>query len=164
MSDHEHGPRIYFVREIRPNRSLSRGAIVVVLAIFAAFNLFTTVFLLIIHAYPVPFFLGLDMVGVTLAFVVLDRRQNSRIEQVRVSSDEVRVVRRPKGKSLTVWSSAPAFTRVAMDETDEDQPRVALTSSGRRFDIGLELGASGRTQLAQELERAILAARSERYS
>jgi len=157
------GARIYLDQLVLPNRSLSRRGMWVVLGIIAAFNGLTTVFLLVIGAYPVPFFLGLDLVGVGIAFAVIEHRRKTRYEQVRVSSDAVEVLRRSGGAARAVWSTSPAFTRVLLDGSDEDAPRLTLASSGRELGIATDLGAEGRRRLAVDLNAAIALARNERY-
>lgn len=157
------GPRIYLDRPILPNQSLSRRGMYVVLGVLAVFNGLTTLFLLAIHAYPVPFFLGLDLVGVGVAFAVIDHRRKTRFEQIRVSSDAVEVLRRHGGVPRSVWSTPPAFTRVELDQADEDCPRLTLNSSGRAVSIAMHMGGDGRAHLADEIRLAIAAARNERY-
>ena len=154
---------IYLDRRVEPNRSLTRRGMFVVLAIVAAFNLFTTVFMLVIRAYPAPIFLGADMAAISLAFLAMDRRHLHRIEHIRISSHRVEVLRRTKGQEGPVWSTAPGFTRIEVDRSDQDRPVVRLASAGRTLEIAAELGAEGRTRLAADLDDAIRAARSERY-
>jgi uncharacterized membrane protein len=154
-------PRVYLDRTVEPNRSLSRRGMIVVLCILALFNLFTAVFMIVIGAYPAPIFLGADMVAVGAAFWVIDRRRSTRTERVTVTSDRVEVYQ--AGASTAVWSTAPGFTRVLLEDPAADLPRLQLASSGKFVDLARHLGPDGRIRLAEELEAAIFRARSERH-
>jgi uncharacterized membrane protein len=133
----------------------------VVLGVLAVFNLFTAGFMIVIGAYPAPIFLGADMIAVSAAFWVIDRRQTARTERVIVTSDRVEVYR--AGVAAAVWSTAPGFTRVVLDGMDGDLPRLRLTSAGKFLDVGSHVGPATRTVLASELEAAIQSAKSERH-
>ncbi len=110
-----------------------------------------------------PFFVGLDLVGLGVAFAVIEHRRKTHYEQLRVSSDAVEVLRRQGGVARSVWSTAPVFTRVLLDTSDEDAPRLSLASSGRELRIGTDLGPDRRLRLASDLQAAIRQARNERY-
>ena len=148
---------------ITPNRSLSPRGLKVLLGIFAAYNIVLGGFLLVIGAFPVPIFLGLDFAAVALAFHVSNRRAR-KAERVQVSAQDVRVVRQQQGRPLTVWSSPTAFTRVAVEAAEEDAPRVRLSLSGRSLTVAQALSPDERTDFARALERAIHEARQERYA
>ena len=62
-----------------------------------------------------------------------------------------------------MWSTAPGFTRVVLDDPDADLPRLRLASAGRFLDLGTHVGPETRTRLAGELEAAIHRARNERH-
>ena len=154
-------PVVYLDRAVEPNRSLSRRGMWVVLGVLAVFNLFTAGFMILIGAYPAPIFLGADMIAVSAAFFVMDRRRTARAERVTVTSDRVEVFR--AGAEAAVWSTAPGFTRVVLDDPDADLPRLRLASAGRFLDLGTHVGPETRTRLAGELEAAIHRARNERH-
>lgn len=152
-------PLLYMDAVITPNRSLSKRGLLVLLGVLAAYNLLLAAFLMAIGAFPVPIFLGLDFLGVFLAFRVSNRRA-ARSERVRVSAERVEVDR----QSRTVWSSPTAFTRIALQDGDQPHARLELRLSGKALAIGRALSPGERRALAQALERAILAARGERHA
>ncbi len=154
-------PVVYLDRAVEPNRSLSRRGMWVVLGLLAVFNLFTAGFMIVIGAYPAPIFLGADMIAVSAAFWVMDRRRTARVERVTVTSDRVEVFR--AGGPAAVWSTAPGFTRVLLDDPDADLPRLRIASAGRFLDLGTHVGPDARTVLAAELDAAIRQARNERH-
>ena len=156
--------RLYMDARITPNRSLSRRGLWLVLGIVAAYNIVVMAFLLVIGAFPVPIFLGLDFVGLLVAFRVSNRRA-SWAEHVQVSADRVQVSHhRPPGRMQTVWSSPTAFTRVAVEKAGEHETQVRLRLSERTLSVGASLSPDERTDFAQALQRAIRDARAERYA
>ncbi|MGC1304532.1 MAG: DUF2244 domain-containing protein [Caulobacteraceae bacterium] len=155
-------PRFYMDAQITPHRSLSKGGFAVLLAVLVAYNLLVMVFLVAIGAFPVPIFLGLDFVGVLVAFRISYRRGGA-LERVQVSADEVRVSRRDRGAEHMVWTSPTAFTRVSIENAGEHETCVRLRLSGRSLSVGASLSPAERADFGSALERAILSARAERH-
>ncbi len=155
-------PHLHMDAELRPNRSLSRRGLVILLSLIAAYNLILAGFLFAIGAFPVPIFLGLDFLAVVVAFRVSNGRSRFA-ERVQVTADQVRVLRQARGRERTVWTSPTAFTRVCVDRRGEHEAHVRLQLSNRAMSVGASLGAKERAAFAVRLEGAIRAARSERY-
>lgn len=154
--------RLYMDRRIAPGRALSPRGLLLLLGGFLAANLLVAGFLLLIGAYPAPLFLGLDFVGVFIAFRVSNARAR-RGERVRVDAERVRVEREDaSGRATEVWSSPTGFTRVAVHRFERG-PRVQLRISGRALTVGTALGAAARQAFGRELEAAVRAARAERW-
>ena len=154
--------RIHLDTVITPERSLPMAGFKVLLGALIVVNLLMAVFFLVIGATPVPIFLGLDVLGVFIAFRISYRRAAIR-ERVVVTADEVQVLKEIGGKGRTVWSSPTAFTRIELDRSGKYGTRVRLALSRRRLLIGQALGPKAREDLAEAVEAAIRSARSERY-
>jgi uncharacterized membrane protein len=155
-------PTLYMDAEIKPHRSLSKRGFYWVIGFVAAWNLIAgAFFVLALHAFPVPIFLGLDVLGVFLAFR-LNYSGAGQIERVQVSAAEVRVLHQYGRTSRTVWTSPTAFTKVMLDGAGEHHSRVSLRLSGRSVIIGAALSPGERDDLAEALEEAIGKARAER--
>jgi len=153
---------LYMDAEIIPHRSLSKRGFRWVFGAIIVFNLITgSFFLFALHAFPVPIFLGLDVLGVFLAFR-LNYSGAGQIERVQISAQEVRVLHQYGRRARCVWTSPTAFTRVALDGAGEHHARVSLHLSGRSVIIGVALSPGERDELAAALERAIKQARMER--
>jgi uncharacterized membrane protein len=152
---------LYMDAMIWPNRSLSPRGLTILLCLFTAYNILVAIFLIIIGAFPVPIFLGLDVLGLALAFHFSNRRARNA-ERVQVSALDIRVTRQEGGRLETIWTSPTAFTRVAVD-VGEDEAEVKLELSGRSLTIAQALSPSERADFAAALQRAIRAAREERY-
>lgn len=153
---------LYMDAVIRPNRSLSRAGMAVVLGLAIAFNLMVAVFLLVVGAPPVLPFLGLDVLALWLALRASNRAL-SRSERVKVTAEVITVSRENEKGAQVVWTSPTAFTRVDLDQPGEHESRVRLFMSRRRLTLARALSPEERVAFARALERAIKAARAERH-
>ena len=148
---------LYMDAVIKPNRSMNRRGLYVLLGVLVAFNL------LVVGAPPVLPFLGLDVLAVALALRA-SFRASERAEHVRVTADAVTVSREDEKGARVVWTSPTAFTRVGIDQPGEHETRVRLMMSRKRLTLGRALSPPERMDFARALERAILRARAERIS
>ncbi len=153
---------LYMDEVIRPNRSLSRRGLWIVLGVLLAFNLAVGALMLMIGAYPVPIFLGLDMLGIVIAFHINTRRALWG-ERVRVDADRIVVSHEGGPRQREVWASPTAFTRISFEGERERAPRLALHVSGKSTFIAMALGMEDRARFAEALRRAISDARGERH-
>lgn len=144
---------VYLDRLIRPARALSPRGLLILMGALVLWNVVVCGVLLLIGAWPVPLFLGLDVVALGIAFLVSNRRARDG-ERVRVSASAVTVER---GAGSVVWAAPPAWTRVLAPGSHGAS--VRLSSSGRTVEVGRALGAADRRRLAQALEHAVAAAR-----
>ena len=151
---------LYMDATITPNRSLSRQGFALLLTELIAINCVTATMFWIAGAWPVPVFLGLDVLAVFIAFRVNNRAARLS-ERVQVSAEEVRVRYETPDAARTVWTSPTAFTRVALE--DEPASRVRLTLSGRKLTVGAALSPRERAAFGRALEAAVQRARSERW-
>jgi len=154
--------RIHLDTVITPERSLSLTGFKLLLGVLILANLIVGTFLLTLGAWPAPIFLGLDVLGVFIAFRISYRRAAMR-ERVVVTSDSVQVLKELDGKTRAVWSSPTAFTRVRLERSDRYGAQLRLTLSRKHLLIGQALGPKEREGLAFALEEAIRQARSERH-
>lgn len=150
--------RLYMDATITLNRSLSPRGFKVLFGCVVAANVLFAIFLFVLGAWPAPMFLGLDVLAVWIAFRANFRAQR-RAEQVRVSAEEVTVLR----DGQTLWRSPTAFTRVDFETIGEFDSRVRLMLSDKRLVIARALAPRERGQFARALESAIREARLERY-
>jgi len=153
---------LYMDAVIKPNRSMSRRGLHVVLGLLVAFNLMVAVFLLVVGAPLVLPFLGLDVLAMWLALRA-SFRAAERAERVRVPAEAGTASREDAKGARVSWTSPTAFTRVGVDQPGEHETRVRLMMSRKRLTLGRALSPPERVDFARALERAILKARSERY-
>jgi uncharacterized membrane protein len=151
---------LYMDAEIRPNRSLSERGFIILIAIVTVANCASAAVFLAMGATFVPFFLGIDVLAVIVAFLV-SFQAGRRVERVQVTSSEVRVIREtPKAVQL-VWESPTAFTRVQVEREAERTVALKLALSGREAEIAAALSPRERADFAKALERAIWRAKRE---
>jgi uncharacterized membrane protein len=154
--------RLYLDAVIRPTRSLPRQGLLILLGLLIGINLVVGTGFVLMGAAPVPIFLGLDVLGVSIAFWASNRQARSA-ERVQVSADHVTVLHEGRSGARTIWSSPTAFTRVRLEETGRYGAQVRLMLSAKRLTIGLALGPRERAGLAESIDNAIRAARAERH-
>jgi len=155
---------LYMDARIAPTRSLSKRGFAWLIGLLIGFNLIIAVFVVaVLRAFPVPIFLGLDVLGVWLAFRA-SYRGAGQAERVLVCAREVRVLHELGTRSRMVWVSPTAFTRVEVEARDAHEARVRLALSGRRLTIAHALSPQERTAFAAALTLAIDQARAERWS
>lgn len=149
----------YMDAVITPHRSLSRRGFIILISVLTGINSLTALLFILLHAVPVPLFIGLDVIAIIVALVA-SRRATRNVERVQVTTAEVRVVREtPKG-AQTVWLSPTAFTRVALGGDDVDDQDLYLRLSDRGVAVARALTRVERREFAAALERAIRRARS----
>jgi uncharacterized membrane protein len=153
---------LYMDAVLTPNRSLPKRGFYWLIGLLIAFNLIIGALFVSMGALPVPIFLGLDVLGVIVAFRA-SYRGARQAERVQVSADQVRVLHQVGRHARTVWSSPTAFTRVAIEAAGEHEARVRLRLSDRSLTVGAALSPLERGDFAVALERAILQARAERH-
>jgi uncharacterized membrane protein len=154
---------LYMDARLAPTRSLSKRGFAWMFGLLVMANLAMAAFVLALHAFPVPFFLGIDVLGVWIAFRVSYGGASGQAERVLVSADEVRVQHEIGRYARTVWTSPTAFTRVTVDAPGEHETCVSLQLSGRSLVLARALSPIERADFAKALEDAIRSARAERY-
>jgi uncharacterized membrane protein len=155
-------PILHLDAVLKPNRSLSKAGLYVLLGVMAAFNMLVAGLFLAMGAKPVPFFLGLDFLAVLLAFHA-SYRQAQRRERVQVSADEITVLQEIGRRRRTLWRSPTAFTRVLVEARGQPEARVTLRLSGRSLMLGAQVSPRERMDFIVALEAAIKSAKAERH-
>jgi len=153
---------LYMDAVIQQNASLPKAGFKVLLGGVVTVNMLFAVFLFVVGAWPVPIFLGLDVLAIWLAFRA-SYRAAARRERVRVCAERVEVSLEADGRSRTVWTSPTAFTGLEVETLNHDDTRVRLRLHGRRYVVGRALSPDERLGLGEALRRAIENARAERY-
>jgi len=153
---------LYMDAVITPNRSLTMRGFYWLIGVLVLFNLAVAALMIALGAFPVPIFLGVDVLAVVLAFRA-SYRSGGLAERVQVSAAEVRVLHQAGARSRTIWSSPTAFTRVAVEQPGEPEARIRLQLSGRALTVAGALSPGERTRFAEALQTAIRQANAERY-
>lgn len=161
MIEYPNSVPVYLDAVLRPNKSLSRPAFLVVMTLIIAINLVSALAFLSVGAIPVVGFLGLDALAVWLAFRLCFRNQE-QWTRVRVTAEHLRVDHRnPRGDASSI-ELPTAFARVELKEPLTPHSWLTLAVRGEAYVIGRFLTVEERQSLAETIRTALIRARSER--
>jgi uncharacterized membrane protein len=141
--------------ELRPHRSLPPAGFNLLMAVLGGFSFASGAFFLSIGAWPVFGFLGLDVLGLYIAFRISYRQVHTTADRLRLAGDALTVDRLRPRRPAQRWVFQPFWLRVILDEGPRGPNRLMLTSHGRRVEIGPFLGADERARVAEALRDAL---------
>ena len=151
-------PELFSAR-LTPHRSLNRTGFVVVMVFLSVVSFGAGLAFLLMGAWPVFGFFGLDVLAVYLAFRI-NFRDARAIEEISMTPSELRV-RRVNHRGHTVeWVLNPLW--VQLDQKTHAEfgiEKLYLVSKGRRLAIARFLGPDEKASFAKALMAALQAAR-----
>jgi uncharacterized membrane protein len=150
---------LIFSAQLRPYRSLPRAGFILVMSLVAGVSFVAGMVFLLMGAWPVFGFFGLDVLLVYIAFRVNYRRAGA-YEEVTVTPSAL-VVRKVshRGKAQQ-WTLNPVWARLHCDTHAEfGVEDVFLVSHGRRLALARCLGRSEKEDFAAALGAALAEAR-----
>ena len=158
QSDSEPEPRIFSAR-LTPHRSLNRTGFLAVMLFLSAVSFITGLVFLMMGAWPVFGFFGLDVLVIWWAFK-LNFRAARASEEIVVTPSELRVRRVSHRGQVAEWTFNPLWVRIDQ-EVDEDFgiEHLYLISRGRRLLIAGFLGPAEKASFYNGLVEALNAAR-----
>lgn len=151
----------YMDAVITPHRSLSERGFIILIAFVTFANCCSAAVFVHMGAVFVPFFLGLDVLAIIVAFMVSFRAAR-RIERVTITARDVVVTHETPSWRRVVWESPTTFTRVSVQKEEDRTVGVRLALSGRQVDVAQALSPRERGEFAEALQQAIWEARRER--
>lgn len=137
-----------------PNRSLPNAGFIAVMTVVIVFNVLAGIWYLVLGAWPVLFFAGLDIFAVWLAFR-LSYKQGRLHERVLMTADELWVCRVLPSGHESRWRLQPFWTRVEMERPVQHESQLQLVSHGKTLVLGAFLSPAERGELADALQRAL---------
>jgi uncharacterized membrane protein len=148
-----------FSAVLTPHRSLSASGFLVVMAAIGGLSFTAGVTFLILGAWPVFGFFGLDVLLVYLAFRI-NYRTATALEEISVTASELRVRKVTHRGQVTDWTLNPVWVRLDRETHEEfGLQRLFLVSLGRRFPIATFLSPGEKASFATALATAISAAK-----
>jgi uncharacterized membrane protein len=144
---------------LTPHRSLNRTGFLVLMTFLSVVSFATGIAFLLMGAWPVLGFLGLDVLVIYWAFRVNFRRAKAT-EEITVTPSELRVRRVSHRGHVAEWVLNPLW--VQLDQKVHAEfgiERLYLVSRGRRVSIGSFLGADEKASFAKALLAALQAAK-----
>lgn len=149
---------LYFAR-LRPHRSLSRAQAKFLVATVSAAITLTTLPFFLLGAWPIVGFLGLDALGLWLAFEMSFRAARA-YEDVRVTPLELLLAKVSAEGVAREWRFNPSWVRIDRSEHEEfGVQRLALVSRGRAVEFASFLGPAQKAEVAGDLAQALALAR-----
>jgi uncharacterized membrane protein len=148
-----------FSAMLTPHRSLNRAGFLILMGFLSLVSFAAGVAFLMIGAWPVFGFFGLDVLAVYIAFRTNFARATAR-EEISVTPTELRVRRVSHNGSMSEWSFNPLW--VTLDKQVHEEygvERLALVSRGRRLTIASFLGPDEKASFAKALTAALVSAK-----
>lgn len=153
---------LYFEAELRPHRSLSRKALLLVFCGMAACSLYVTTIMYFLGAWPVIGFNGADILLAALLFWLNTRAARAR-EIIRLSDTALEITSiSPSGRQAQTILS-PDWARVELQERPASIPALFLRARGAVQEIGRQLGEAQKRDLAEAITRALARRRAPRF-
>jgi uncharacterized membrane protein len=144
---------------LRPHRALSRTGFFVLMGFVCTVSFVAGLAFLLMGAWPVLGFFGLDVLAIYWAFRVNYRRGDAT-EEITVTPSEIRIRRVSHRGHVTEWTLNPLW--VQLDHVTHEEfgiEQLFLVSRGRRVSIGRFLGADEKASFAKALMAALQAAK-----
>jgi len=148
-----------FSAVLTPHRSLGPVGFLIFMLVLGGISFAAGMFFLMVGAWPVFGFFGLDVLLVYWAFRV-NYRTARAYEVVTVTPTELTVRKVSHHGRVRQWTLNPLWVRLDRDEDEEfGIERLFLVSRGRRLPIASFLGASEKESFAHALAGALAEAR-----
>jgi uncharacterized membrane protein len=147
-------PAARFDIVLYPNRSLGRTGFAVLMGAIVLVSTAIGAGFMMVGAWQVTGFLGLDVVLLFLAFRWQDREAR-RAEFVRLDQGGLTVRRLEPDGSSQSWNFEPYWLRVSIEAAGRHDRRLLLRSHGHQLEIGAFLTQDERQELARALEAAL---------
>lgn len=165
MSDADPADPVLFATRLRPHRSLTERQFHALLMSVAGVSFVATLPFVIMGAWPVAGFMGLDVLLVYVAFKSNFRAARA-YEDVEVTTIELKLAKvSPKGLRAE-WRFNPSWVRLErQDHVEFGTQRLDLVARADRIEVASFLGPDAKGQFADDLGRALAEARrGYRYS
>jgi uncharacterized membrane protein len=144
---------------LTPHRSLNRTGFLVLMGFLSVISFAAGLAFLLMGAWPVFGFFGLDVLAIYWAFRVNFRRA-SATEEISVTPSELRVRRVSHRGHVVEWVLNPLWVRLDQKVHAEfGIEKLYLVSKGRHVSIANFLGADEKASFAKALTAALQTAR-----
>jgi uncharacterized membrane protein len=144
-----------FSAVVTPHRSLGRAGFLIVMAAVTGVSFVAGVVFLLLGAWPVFGFFGLDVLLVYWAFRA-NYRAAAAFEEVTVTACELSVRKVSHRGKASEWSFNPLWVRLEREDHEEfGLEHLFLVSRGRRLPIATLLGPQEKESFAAALGAAI---------
>lgn len=144
---------------LTPHRSLGPRGFLILMSAIGAVSFVTGLAFLMIGAWPVMGFFGLDVLLIYVAFK-LNYRAARQYETIELNRDALMVTRvDPSGRHQN-WHFNPYWVRLSLEGKSDDRTVLTLHSHGRQLVIAHQLSNEERQEFVHALSGALVLARS----
>jgi uncharacterized membrane protein len=144
---------------LTPHRSLNRAGFMALMAFVSAISFAAGLAFLLMGAWPVFGFFGLDVLAIYWAFRINFRRARAS-EEIRVTASELRLRRVSHRGHVVEFVLNPLWVRLDQQAHAEyGIERLYLVSKGRRVAVASFLGPDEKASFSKALTAALQAAR-----
>jgi len=148
-----------FSARLTPHRSLKRTGFLLVMAFVSVVSFAAGLAFLLMGAWPVVGFFGLDVLAIYWAFRINFRHARAS-EEIRVTPSELSLRRVSHRGHVVEFTFNPLWVQLERKSHAEfGIERLYLVSKGRRIAVGSFLGADEKASFANALMAALQAAR-----
>ena len=157
--DRDAAEPVLFSALLTPHRSLNRTGFLLVMAFLSVISFAAGMLFLLMGAWPVLGFFGLDVLAIYWAFKINFRRARA-CEEIWVTPSELRLRRVNHRGHRTEWVLNPLWVRLETVAHEEfGIEKLYLVSHGRRVAIASFLGANEKASFVKALRAGLNAAR-----
>ena len=154
VSGEEETPQVHFDAMLYPNRSLSVKGFQIILAIFGLYGLLMGSLFIAQGAWLVPWFYGAEIAFVIWLFLQSYKSGRDH-ETIRLTDTDLIIEEYSNRQGQKSWVFEPSWTRVELDQLDEDRNRLRVMCRGDGVVIGEFLTNDERQDFADNLRRAL---------
>ncbi len=137
-----------------PHRSLSKRGFYIVMAAVALVSVSVSMGFFAMGAWPIPGFLGLDILIVYFAFRASYRRARG-FEHLTLDKSAMRVRRKSWQGEERSWDLEPTWLNVQLSEPVDHDSSLTLRSKDTQLTIGAFLPPHERLEVAKAIRAAI---------
>lgn len=148
-----------FSATLRPYRSLNQNGFILLMLLFGGTCFCMGFFYVMVGAWPVFAFLGLDVVLLYIAFRV-NYRSAKAYEEIIVRQDAL-IIRRvsPRGKSHEITFN-PYWVKLHLSRDEDDVvTKISVTAHGEQASLGQFLNPDDKTTFAKAFGAALFEAK-----
>ena len=151
-------PQPIFDVVVRPYRSLHAFGFRLLMTVLIAANGAFGIFMAMRGAWPVTGFMGLDVLGVYIAFR-LSYAQASAFERIIIADKDLVVAQVDARGRAREWRCPSYWASIGLDEESDERGVLTVGSHGKRIEVGRFLHPDERAGLARQLRAALLRSR-----
>lgn len=149
-----------FSATLRPYRSLSHNGFIILMILFGGTCFSMGFFYMMVGAWPVFAFLGLDVLLLYVAFRI-NYYSAKAFEEIIVRRDAL-IIRRVSARGkIQEMSFNPFWAKLHISKDDEGAvTKISITARGKSSDIGKFLNPEDKTTFARAFDAALAEARA----